>query len=122
MRAKVKKTAKKVKTSSTTFSRKISLPIVSSVIILLTGLNLFVYLSPPKTIIVHAKDSTPLVQIYYLKNILKNNPTYRQGWITLAKLNYKLGNKEEAQYALRKAYEIDPNYKEIQTLQALLTK
>ncbi len=90
-------------------------------IILLAGLNLIIYFSPPKTIVVHAKDTTPFLQVEYLKGILKDHPTYREGWVLLAKVEYALGNKAETQNAITKVKELDPNYKELDSLQSLLT-
>jgi cytochrome c-type biogenesis protein CcmH/NrfG len=89
-------------------------------ILLLAGLNLLVYFSPPKTIVVHAKDTTPLVRTYYLKNLLREHPTYREGWAALARLEAQLGRMKEAKLAIDKVIELDPNYEEIDNLQALL--
>lgn len=90
-------------------------------VLLLAGLNLVIYFSPQKTFTVHAEDNTPLLQTYYLKNVLASHPTYREGWIALAKLEYSLGNMAEVQMAVTKVREIDPNDHELITLQALLT-
>jgi|SRR6185369_7073181 len=90
-------------------------------ILLLAGLNLIVYFSPQKTFTVRAEDNTPLLQTYYLKNLLSTHPTYREGWIALAKLEYSLGNMAEVQMAITKVKEIDPNDHELASLQALLT-
>jgi len=90
-------------------------------ILLLAGLNMVVYFSPQKTFTVRAEDNTPLLQTYYLKKLLATNPTYREGWIALAKLEYSLGNMAEVQMAITKVREIDPNDHELASLQALLT-
>jgi len=90
-------------------------------ILLLAGFNLVIYFSPQKTFTVSAKDNTPLLQTYYLKNLLSTHPTYREGWIALAKLEYSLGNMAEVQMAITKVREIDPNDHELASLQALLT-
>lgn len=80
-----------------------------------------VYFSPPKTVIVHAKDNTPIVQAYYLKNVLSQHPTYRDGWVQLAKIEYELGNREEMQNAIAKVKELDPTSKDLDSLQNLLS-
>lgn len=92
-------------------------------ILLLAGLNVITYYAPPKTITVHAKseDRTPLLQTYYLKSLLASHPTYREGWIALAKLQYELGNMDDVQMAITKVREIDPNDTELESLQKLLT-
>lgn len=90
------------------------------IILLLTALNLLVYFSPHTTIVVAAKDTTPEQDAYYLQNLLLQNPTYRDGWVQLAKLEFYLGNTKEAQNAVRKVIELDPNYSEIEYLTNLL--
>jgi hypothetical protein len=94
----------------------------SILILLLAILNLIVYSSPRKTNVVYAKDNTPLVQAYYLKGLLKSHPDYREGWVSLAKLEYTIGNMDEVQFAIDKVYEIDPNYKGLTELQKLVMK
>jgi len=89
---------------------------------MLAALNVIVYLSPRKTIEVQAKDTTPLVQVYYLKNLLSTHPDYREGWVALAKLEYSLGNMTEAQIAVKHVFDLDPNYEGLQELQKLVMK
>ncbi len=94
----------------------------SILILLLSILNLIVYSSPRKINVVYAKDNTPLVQVYYLKGLLKSHPDYREGWVALAKLESSLGNTDEVTFAINKIYEIDPNYKGLGELQKLVLK
>ncbi len=91
-------------------------------ILLLSLLNVIMYYSPRKTIIVEAKDTTPLVQIYYLKNLLSEHPTYREGWVALAKLEYEFGNMKETREAIAKVKELDPNYSELPSLELLVAR
>jgi cytochrome c-type biogenesis protein CcmH/NrfG len=116
-----KRTARRLKNNNNKTLRSLYLSLFALFILVLAGLNLIVYFSPQKTFTIQAKDNTPLLQTYYLKNLLASHPTYREGWIALAKLEYSLGNMTEVQNAITKVREIDPNDKELLSLQALLT-
>lgn len=47
------------------------------------------------------------------EKFLKENPTYIDGWLKLAKIAHKLGDKNYAEYALSSATSIDPNSKRV---------
>jgi tetratricopeptide (TPR) repeat protein len=57
-----------------------------------------------------------VTEIYYWKGLLDANPEYLEGWIELAKIEYKLGNSEEAKRAIDKAFDINPNSEELNKL------
>jgi len=48
-------------------------------------------------------------EILFWKEFLKANPYYIEGWIELARIEYKLGNRKEAKKYILRAKEIDPN-------------
>jgi hypothetical protein len=121
MSSKQKRATKKEKSFPSPLLTPIHLTCIAILVILLASLNVIVYLSPPKTVVVHAKDETPIVQVYYLKALLKDNPTYREGWVQLAKMEYLMGNIEECKKAIIKVKELDPNYEGLDSLQLLLT-
>lgn len=52
--------------------------------------------------------------------IVQQIPTYRDGYIKLATLYWKVRDDEKAKIALTKAYQIDPNYEEIKALKTQL--
>lgn len=81
-------------------------------LLLLSGLNLNSYLIRQKVLGTKAavpSESTITQEKLFWENFLKENPTYFDGWIELAKINIKLGNQNEARDALLKAEKINPN-------------
>ena len=54
------------------------------------------------------------------EQILLERPNYRDGWIQLAAIYYKLGNKEKARQALTKAKTQDPTNETILSFERLL--
>ncbi len=59
-------------------------------------------------------------QKLYWEEFLAKNPTYLDGWIELANVNLKLGEKEEAKLSLEKAKTISPNSSKIKDLEESL--
>ena len=59
-------------------------------------------------------------EIYYWKGLLEANPQYLEGWLELAKIEYSIGNYEEAKNAVSKASEIDPNSEELKKVRKLV--
>ena len=57
------------------------------------------------------KDEQQLLkeQKLYWQGLLATNPTYLDGWIELANVQLKLGEKEEARLSLAQAKNINPN-------------
>ena len=43
-------------------------------------------------------------------NIVTDSPTYRDGWLELAKIEDEMGNHDTAEKYQLKAVQIDPNY------------
>lgn len=60
------------------------------------------------------------VLIQKWQEILEEKPNYRDGWLKLALYLIKVGRINEAQEALQKAKELDPNYEVIEELEKLL--
>lgn len=54
------------------------------------------------------------------KQILQERPDYRDGWIQLAAAYYKVGDKEKANDALKKAKTLDPNNEIILNFEKIL--
>lgn len=59
-------------------------------------------------------------RIYEWEQIIAENPNYRDGWLQIAALYTKVGNKDKAREALRHAKTIDPNNEIIPSLEKLL--
>lgn len=62
-----------------------------------------------KNLSLHEQD--PVRREGLIKNwqeFLEKNPDYKIGWLALAYYQQKAGHKDEAQTALKKAYELDP--------------
>jgi len=62
-----------------------------------------------KNLSLHEQD--PIRREGLIKNwqeFLEKNPDYKIGWLALAYYQQKAGHKDEAQTALKKAYELDP--------------
>lgn len=76
--------------------------------------NVLLYSTPSRKSIAGSKieinATTPLLQKkFFWEDFLKENPTYLQGWIELAKTQVQLENPSAARKAFEKAIEIDPN-------------
>lgn len=65
------------------------------------------------------KDIRRLIAAW--KEIMEGKPDYRDGWIQLAVLHYKLYENEKAKECLNKALELDPNFGPARELENLLT-
>lgn len=59
------------------------------------------------------RDTVKKQQVYW-QGILKTYPNYRDGYVMLSVLDYKLGEKNQAKIDINKALEIDPNDKQAQ--------
>jgi hypothetical protein len=46
----------------------------------------------------------------YWKSIVQKYPDYRDGYLKLSTVATKLGETHEAEYYMKKVYELDPNY------------
>lgn len=54
------------------------------------------------------------------EEVVNKTPTYRDGYLKLATLYWKLKDDEKAKTALNRAIEIDPNYKGIEKIKEIL--
>lgn len=66
-----------------------------------------------------ARDLTTK-EIEYWTTFLESYPTYKDGWLELAKLEYQRGNLEKARLSLQKAENVDPNSEEVKRLKGVL--
>lgn len=55
------------------------------------------------------------------KEVVTQTPTYRDGYLKLAALYWKLNEDEKAKEALDRAKDIDPNYEETENLRRTLS-
>lgn len=61
-------------------------------------------------------------KITFWETVIEEKDDYRDGYLMLALLNFKAGRKETAKDYWQKAYEIDPNNKEVNELKNILEK
>jgi len=66
------------------------------------------------------KDIKRLISAW--EKIVQEKPNYRDGYLQLAILNYKIYENQKALESLKKALEIDPNFTEARKLEKLLTQ
>lgn len=89
-------------------------------VLLLTGANIQ-NLTSPKKVLGTNIDTSPLQkQKSYWEEIVKKNPTYRDGYLELALINHTLGDKESSIKQFEKAKTIDPNSIKVREVQTLL--
>ena len=107
-------TAKKQKTFYTYFLTRLSV----LVILLLTIININKIFENKKVLGVQIDTNSVNQQKIYYDNLVKQNPTYMDGYIELAKISSFLGDRESEKNYLKLAYNINPNSKEIKDLLA----
>lgn len=61
-------------------------------------------------------------QTKYWENVVVQRPDYRDAYLQLAILEYRLGDKEEAKVYLEKVLILDPNFGEARNLEKELNK
>lgn len=88
--------------------------------LLLTGYNLYSY-SHRKTEVLGIK-SDPLQEKLYWQELLTKNPSYRDAWIQIAKIDLETGDTGSAAEDLQKAKTIDPNSTKVLTFEKELSK
>lgn len=66
------------------------------------------------------KDIRRLITAW--EEIVKEKPHYRDGYLQLAYLHYKIFENEKAKEYLQKAIELDPNYEPARELEEILSK
>ena len=64
------------------------------------------------------EDVKELIKVW--EEIIKDKPQYRDAYLQLAILNYKINKKENALKNLQKALEIDPNFELAKKLEAII--
>lgn len=81
-----------------------------------------VYHAYTKKRTIDEQRSTVKQQIIYWEQIVAKYTDYRDGYFTLAVLEYQLGNKEKARDYLKKTLVLDPNFDEAKKFEAVLNK
>lgn len=66
------------------------------------------------------EDIRRLIAIW--EKVVEEKPNYRDGWLQLAILHYKLYENDKAKESLQKALFIDPNYEPAKELEKILVK
>lgn len=70
-----------------------------------SGFNIYKFINrSPRVVVVNVLKN----DITYWQDIVKNNPTYRDGYIILSKLYLEDNQLKTAQNLIRKAYTLDP--------------
>ncbi len=87
------------------------------VLLILTSININKSLESKK-VLGAAIDVTPLQnEKSYWENLVSQNPSYRDAYLQLAKVEVELGNKNEAITYITKALTLDPNSEKITSVQ-----
>jgi tetratricopeptide (TPR) repeat protein len=79
------------------------------ILLSLTILNVTVFLTREEKVAFLTITKNPEDEIKYWKGFLENYPTYKDGWIKLSEIEYKLGNTKDAKDFLQNAEKIDPS-------------
>jgi len=94
-----------------------SVPLLTTILFIILTLsasliNLNVSLKKNRSSAIPTTQNNPneilLQKKVFWENFLQKNPTYQDGWLQLAKINHKLGNKDKANRALKTAQTINP--------------
>lgn len=88
----------------------------SILLISLAVLNITVFLTRENQIFTFVLPENPKTEINYWKTLLENYPTYKDGWIKLSEIEYRLGNINDARKYLKTAEEIDPSDETVNSL------
>ena len=86
------------------------------ILLLLTVVILNKIFENKKVLGVQIDSSSVNEQKMYYEKIVKENPTYMDGYIELAKISSFLGDRESEKGYLKMAYNINPNNKEVNDL------
>lgn len=107
--AKKKKQKRKAKVSYRKYFVHYLYCLAIIILLTITGINIDKYLNQEK-VLGTSVDTTPLQnEKKYWENILKDTPTYIDGYLQIAKVEVELGNKNEALNMIQKALILDPN-------------
>lgn len=97
----------------------LSLSIAVVSLLLISAYNLEVYLLKDKILgarMEKEKRQEELSELKFWEEVVSENPTYRDGWIEIARISWELGNKDYAIGAFNTARAIDPNSEKIKVL------
>lgn len=86
--------------------------------VIAAGLSLFSHLQQKKEL--DNNKSKILSQIQVWQEIVGKYKDYRDGYLTLSILEYKLGNNDKARFYLQKTLSIDPNFEKARELEKIL--
>ena len=107
-------------------SLSLTLSVLFSILIVLS-LSLFNIASSRKEKRVLAAETESLGQKEsllnereYWESLLLNHPTYFEGWIEMARVEFSLGNLNNFFFALEKAHEINPNSEKLKNLKEVI--
>lgn len=89
-------------------------------ILTLTTLNINKFLNDRKVLGVAVDNEKILTEKEYWLGVVKDNPTYIDGYLELAKVDVELNLNEEAKNYIQKAYSLQPNSEKITEIKALL--
>lgn len=94
-----------------------ALLIVACLVLFTSIINASIWL---RNIIAQKEYETLITEINRWEQIVSQSPTYRDGYLKLAVLYWKIRDDHKAQNAVTKAIEIDPNYEETKNLKQKL--
>lgn len=86
--------------------------------VIAAGLSLYSHLQQKAAL--YNKKSTILSQIRVWQEIVDKYKDYRDGYLTLSILEYRLGDNDKARLYLRKTLSIDPNFEKARDLEKIL--
>ena len=89
-------------------------------VLTLTTININTYLNKPKVLGAQIDTIKLQEEREFLENLVAKHPTYRDGWLELAKVSYKLGDASLSRGAIETARAIDPNSPKIEEVENLL--
>jgi len=89
-------------------------------ILFLTSLNLLRFNENKKVLGISTNLKNKEKEIRFWENIVVNHPSYRDGWINLAKIELFYGNRDYAIAWFENAQKIDPNSASVAELKNLL--
>ncbi len=90
------------------------------ILLVLAGLNINQYLNKEKVLGASIDTIALEGEKNYWEKIANENPTYRDAYLQLARIEAELGNKSKANEFIDKAREIDPNSSKISEVARLL--
>jgi hypothetical protein len=94
-----------VKHKKASYLKPLLLSILVFILLVLSAINILIFLTPPK----NAKSDTLDDEIVYWQSVVKKTPSYREGYLKIAELEIRRGNRNEAYQALSKAQNTNPN-------------